>query len=324
MTDLKNKITASQLFCLVFCYMLAGFRLHGGASVPATLFVCLFCACVCVVCAAVCEGCGSFAVLCRAAFGKCGFLLRGIGLCLLALPFLATLSELAEGAGNFYENGRAAAILPVLLALCVLALSRGFCVVGRFAELCAFPLVLLLPLSLLGGGGETPVLALAQEDVPACFAAVGAVPVFFSLYLRAASPCEQSEASRASAFHPSPMLCGVLGVFAAGVVHMLLVSAGAGSVLSSLFVWFICLSRLFAFSLSAGDVLGFPESEKADCARKSAVFAAVCAAVWLASARFPTFFGAALAVGNVALPCAVFAAQTLRHAYRFKNSERDF
>ncbi len=324
MTELKNKITAPQLFCLVFCYMLAGFRLHGGAGVPATFFVCLFCACVCVACAAVCGECGTFSGLCRSALGKFGFLLRALAAVLLALPFLATLSELAKGAANFYENGRAAAVLPVLILLCVLALSRGFCTIGRFAELCAFPLALLLPLSLLGGGGETPVLALTQEDVPACFAAVGAVPVFFSLYVRAASPCEQSEAARVSAFHPSPVLCGVLGVFAAGGVHLFLVSVGAGSVLSSFLVWFVCLGRLFAFSLCAGDVLGLPESGVEACARKSAVFATVCAAVWLASARFPAFFGAALAVGNVALPCAVFAAQTLGRAYRFKHSERDF
>ncbi len=322
MADLKNKITAPQLFCLVFCYMLAGFRLHGGTGVPATLFVCLFCACVCVVCAAAGEGCGSFACLCREAFGKCGFLLRALAAVLLALPLLATLSELAKGAASFYENGRTAAVLPALILLCVLALWRGFCTIGRFAELCAFPLALLLPLSLLGGGGEALTLALGQEDVPACFAAVGAVPVFFSLYLRVASPSEQSEPARASGFQPSPVLCGVLGVFAAGGVHLFLACVGAGSVLSSFLIWFICLSRLFAFSLSAGDVLGLPESGGTLCARKSALFAAVCAAMWLTSAHFPTFFGAALATCNVALPCAVFAAAMLRKS--FKHRVRDF
>ncbi len=316
MAELKNKITAPQLFCLVFCYMLAGFRLHGGASVPATLFVCLFCACVCVVCAAASENCASFEELCRSAFGRCGFALRAFAAVLLALPFLASLSELAKGAANFYENGNPVAVIPVLVLLCILALSRGFCAAGRYAELCVFPLALLLPLSLLGGGGEVPRFVFAQEDVPACFAVVGAVPVFFSLYLRAVKADERSDFARASGFQPGFVLCGVLGVLAAGAVHLFLVSTGAGSVLSSFLIWFLCLGRLFAFSLSVGDVFALAESRADVCAKKCAVFAAVCAVIWVISALLPYFFGAALAVGNVVFPCAVFAAAMLCRAYK--------
>lgn len=315
MPDLKNKITAPQLFCLVFCYMLAGFRLHGGASVAATLFVCLFCACVCVVCAAAHESCGSFAALCRSVFGTYGYVLRAPCAVVLALPFLASLWELAKGAANFYENGQAFAVLPVLVILCVMAQLRGFSTLGRFAELCVFPLAILLPLSLLGGGGETPSLALGQEDLPACFAAVGAVPVFFSLYLRHAKTDEQSDFARASSFRPAPALCGVLAVFAAGLVHIFLVFTGAGSVLSSFLMWFPALGRLFAFSFSIGDVLALPESGRAVCAKKIAVFAALCAAVWALSVLFPWFFGAALAVCNVVFPCVVFAAVILGQSY---------
>ncbi len=315
MRELKNKITAPQLFCLVFCYMLAGLRLHGAKSLAATLFVCLFCACVCVVCAAAHESCGSFAGLCRAALGKFGYALQALGAVLLSLPLLATLAELSRGAANFYESASPAVFLLALVSLMLLAAAKGFCTLGRFCELCTFPLAFLLPLSLLGGGGETPSLDFTQEDLQACFAAVGAVPVFYSLYLRNASPGEQSDFARASAFRPAPAFCGVLAVFAAGLVHVFLIFTGAGSVLSSFLFWFIALGRLFAFSLAAGDILSLPESGRAMCAKKTAAFAAVCAVVWLISPLFPAAFGTALAACNVVFPCIVFAAEFLGRSY---------
>ena len=315
MENVKNKISAPQLFCLVFCYVLAGLRLHGAKSIAATLFVCLFCVCVCVVCAAVCENFGSFSALSCAVMGKAGFVFRASGVLLLALPLIATLYEMARGAANFYENGHVGAFLPSLILLAVFAAAKGFCALGRFGELCVFPLAFLLPLSLLGGGGHGVSLAFGQEDVAACFAAFGGAPVFFSLYLRCAGQSEQSEFAAASSFSPEPVACGVSAVLAAGLVHIFLLFTGAGSVLSSFLFWFIALGRLFAFSLSVGDVLSLPESGRADASKRLAAFAAACTAVWILSARFASVCGAALAVLNVLFPCAVFAVCFLRQSY---------
>ena len=136
MREMENKITAPQLFCLVFCCVFSGIRLYCGESFVAVLFVCLFCAVVCVVSAAVSESCGSFYELCRAAFGKCGFILRAFCVFLLALPLSAALSELARGAAAFYENGSVGAVLTAAIFLCVFAAAKGICTLGRFCELC--------------------------------------------------------------------------------------------------------------------------------------------------------------------------------------------
>ena len=124
MREMENRITAPQLFCLVFCCVFSGLRLYCGESFAAVLFVCLFCAVVCVVSAAVSESCGSFYELCRAAFGKCGFILRAFCVFLLALPLLAALSELAHGAAGFYEKGSVGAVLSAAVFLCVFAAAK--------------------------------------------------------------------------------------------------------------------------------------------------------------------------------------------------------
>ena len=315
MEETRNKITAPQLFCLVFCYVFAGLRFYCGKKLASVLFVCLFSACVCVVSAVARGRFCLFSSLCRTAFGGFGAVVRAFAVILLALPLSAALDSLARGVSSFYENDCVGAVLTAAVFLCVFAASKGICTLGRFCELCVLPLALVLPLSLLGGGGGEVDVAFGTEEIDACFAAFGGAPVFFSLYLRCAKREEQSDFARASAFSPQPAACGVLGVLAAGAVHIFLIFTGAESVLSSFLLWFPALGRIFAFVLSVCDVLSLPECEKTERAKKTAVFAAASAAVWLVSSHVANGVGTALAVCNVVFPCAVFAVCFLRQSY---------
>jgi hypothetical protein len=315
MEETRNKITAPQLFCLVFCCVFPGLRLYCGESFAAVLFVCLFCAVVCVVSAAASDGYGSFSTLCRTAFGGFGAVVRAFAVILLALPLSAALDSLARGVSSFYEKDCVGAVLTAAVFLCVFAASKGICTLGRFCELCVFSLALVLPLSLLGGGGGEVDVAFGTEEIDACFAAFGGAPVFFSLYLRCAKREEQSDFARASAFSPQPAACGVLGVLAAGAVHIFLIFTGAESILSSFLLWFAALGRIFAFVLSVCDVLSLPECEKTERVKKTAIFFAVYAAVWLVSARLPEKFGLLLAVCNVVFSCAVFVAIMMKKSF---------
>ena len=184
-------------------------------------------------------------------------------LMLVSLPFAKDVVSFAKSADKFYDGGNAFLIIGALAFLCVYASAKGICVSARFSELCVFPLICVLPLSLLGGGKGGFDTAFSESLLFESFFIMGAVPVFFSLFLRNTDRAQMSDFARSSSFHPPAVLCGISAVVLAALAHIFLRLNGAESVLSSFFLSFFSLARLLVFSASALDILGIPESADA-------------------------------------------------------------
>ena len=238
MSKYRDCISRSQLFYLVFFYVLSGLMLYGGGSFTVIAFSGLFCICVCVICAALRRDTHSFKDLSSALLGRYSWVLIIISTIITAFPLVQTLYEVSFRVGAFYDSTPSFVLLFVFVALCIFAMSGGVASAARFSEMCVLPLMAVLPLSLLGGGGRSIGLAFFDTDLFDSFVVIGSVTVFLSLYLRTVDENEMSAYLQNSAFHPSPLWCGIGGVVLASCVYIFLRLVGAGSILSSFFICF--------------------------------------------------------------------------------------
>ena len=303
-------ISAPQLFWLSFSYVLGGLILHCEGDFASALFACLFSVCLCIIANALCYGRGSFsALLERLPVGISG-IVRGLGVFLVSIPLAAAGLSFSEVASAFYQSASPYVLLAFLAAICVFTLWKGFTSASRFAETLAFPLAVLLLLSMLGGNGDGLRFDFAAEELFGGALIIGSAVVFFTLYLRCIGKDSghMSRFAESSAFHPSPLACGIVGVLSATAVYFWLCFAGASAILPTFFAWFFCLGRLFALCICACDVLALPEiSDAAQKVRRVTGFCVLCFAVAAFYGAYSSVFGAAALMGNVLFPCTAWA-----------------
>ena len=305
MPERKFCLSSPQLFCLLFFHLLSGMMLFCGGELFPALFAALFAACVCVAASAVCGGFCSSAELFGAAFGKLGAPLRYTAAFFASLPLARTLLAFSAEISSFYGEQNAAAFAPVLALFACLALSRGFHRASRFAELCVFALVGALLLALFGGGDGVK-LDFSESALFSALEAVGASPLFFSLYLRHASRESEkmSDFAKNSAFHPSPLASGLCAVLSSLAVYAFFCFAAQESILFSLLSWFFALSRILLLSLCLADLTAYPE--KSEGAKRAFVSSLFCAFWLIFGAIFPNTTAVSGVFAAVLFPCIVF------------------
>ena len=314
MSERKYLVSAVQVFCFVFFHLLSGMMLYGGESAAAALFAALFSACVCVIAGALCEGFSSSREFYASAFGALGAPVRCIAGGLCAYSLLNTLFFFSAEVAVFYGGAARKAVLIACLALAFFAVAKGFSAPARFAELCVFPLALAALISLIGGEGRGLYFGFSYELLFAGFDIIGSVPVLFSLFLRSAGEKsgKMSVYAKNSAFHPSPLACGVSAAAASLLFYVFFRFAEGGNIMFSFFLWFAALSRMTAHTLALCDLLGVPESVGA---RKKALSALAVAAVFAGAVFAYGLFGEALKTAavfaNVIFPCAAFVFSML-------------
>jgi hypothetical protein len=303
-------ISTPQLFWLIFAYVLGGLMLHCGGDFASALFACLFSVCLCVIASALCLGRGSFSESMERFPAGVASAVRWVCAFFLGIPISASLISFSGRAAAYYESASPYAVLALLAVICVFTVRNGFSAAARFAETLALPLAILLMLSLLGGRGDGMSLDFATDELFGGGLVIGSAAVFFSLYLRctAEGSPNMSRFAKNSAFHPSPLACGIVGVLSATAVYFWLCFAGASGILASFFSWFLCVGRLFTLCISACDILSLPEA--VGISQKTRRVTALLAICFVQAAFYGTYssvFGAAAMIGNVLIPCAAWA-----------------
>lgn len=279
MTERKFLVSAPQVFCFVFFYLLSGMMLFCKSSFLSALFAAIFSALLCAVCSSVCGKSTSSLQFYNDIFGKCGAFFRYITAFFTALPFCRTLLAFSRSAAEFHGGASARILAPMVALLCLFSVANGFVRAARFCELCVFPLILAMLLSMLGGGAELS-FSLNESSVFSAFEVVGSAAAFFSLYLRTvtAKSEKMSPYAKNSSFHPSPLSSGVLAAAASLGIYCYFCLTGTGNILFSLLAWFFALGRLSLFALALSDLIAFPENGRG---AQSAFTAAVFCAFWL-------------------------------------------
>ncbi len=310
MKETNYRISAFQLFFLVFAYVFSGLFLYAKASLTVTVLSCTFAAAICVVAGYLCRGFSSSAQFYGAVFGRFSAFVRLLSLIFIAFSGVRALYAFSRGICVYYKGASVAAVFLICAFLAVFAVFRSFSGAARFAELGAFVVAAILLLSFLGGGGDV-YFFFSADEVLSSFDAFGSSAVILSLYLRVITKddAEMSDFARNAGTHPSPVLCGVFGALFAGALYLFIcVRGGMSNILLLLFAWLLCITGFFALALCASDVLGIPECEKENALRRAMFFALICAVRLLSDGLFPEYLRTeASAVYNVILPCALFA-----------------
>ncbi|MBQ9747087.1 MAG: hypothetical protein IJW21_09745 [Clostridia bacterium] len=323
MSERKYLISAVQVFCFVFCHLLSGMILYARGSTVAALFASLFCACVSVAAAALCENFYSSRSFYAAAFGALGAPMRLISAALTSYSLVNTLRSFSEEADVFYGGSARASVLVIALLLATVFAVRSFAAPARFAELCVFPLLAAVLVSLTGGGGEGLSFAFSDDLLFVGFDIIGSAPVIFSLFMR--STGEKSEkmsvGAQNSAFRPSTLVCGIFAAAASLIFYAFFRLSEGRNIMLSFFLWFAALSRISAHAVALYDLSGLPESTGARQKAGSLIAAAaVFAFSVLASGLFHEAAKTAAVFANVIFPCAVFAACVPRRRSAEKTS----
>ena len=311
MSENKFLVSAPQVFCSVFFYLLSGMMLFCGGSLPAALFSALFCALLCAVHASLCGESSSFRLY-NTVFGKCGTVFRYIAAFFASLPFCRTLLALSASAAVFHSGISSRALAPALAILCLFAVAKGFTRAARFCELCVFPLILAVLLSLLGGEGSGLSFNLGADTVFSAFEIIGAAPIFLSLYLRSATAQNGkiSVYAENSTFRPSPLSAGVFASLSAPCVYAYFCLTGVGNILFSFLAWFFALARLSVFTLTLAELLAFPEKGKG---AQSAFVALAFSSFWLIFANlFPNITRISQALAVLLPPFAILAMRWVK------------
>ena len=252
-------LSAYQLFCLLFFYLLSGMMLFCGGSLFAALFASFFTACLCFVANAISRRRFSSASLYGELFGSLGTPIRLVCAFIAFLSLLRAIFAVSSEISAFYGSEKALVPAPFLLFLCIFAVWNGFSRASRFSELCVFALALACLLALFGGG-EGLHLGFAEAELFSAFDVIGAPAIILSAYLRCVTPesGKMSSFAKNSAFHPSPLTSGVFASLAAPAVYSFFCFAGQ-NVLFSLLSWFIFLSRPFLISIGISDLISCPQ-----------------------------------------------------------------
>jgi hypothetical protein len=307
-------VSASQVFCLVFFYLLSGMMLFCGGEFFPALFASLFSVCLCAVAFPLCKSFCSSSEFFVAVFGKLGSPLRYIAAFFAALPLARTLFAFSAEIFGFYGAQQAQKFAPFLALFAVFAVARGFQRAARFAEVAVFALVGAILLALFGGG-EGVRFNFGESALFAGFETVGASPVIFSLCLRSVS-AESEKASvfaKNSSFRPSPFFAGVCAALASLAVYAFFCFAGRENILFSLLFWFFAFTRLLLFSLCVADLTAYPE--KGEGAKRAFAAALFCAFWLIFGAFYPRLTSAAGIFAAVLFPCIVFAASVKAKAF---------
>jgi hypothetical protein len=259
MNEKSFHLSAYQLLCLLFFYLLSGMMLFCGGALFSALFASFFTACLCFVANALSRGRFSSASLYGALFGRLGMPMRLVCALIAFLSLLRAIFAVSAEIYAFHGAENALVPAPFLLFLCIFAVRNGFVRAARFSELCVFALALACPLALFGGG-EGVHLSFAKAELFSAFDVIGAPAVILSAYLRCVTPesGKMSPFAKNSTFHLPPLAAGVFASVAAPTVYSFFCFAGQ-NVLFSLLSWFLFLSRLFLISIGISDLISYPE-----------------------------------------------------------------
>lgn len=310
MNKTRYRISAFQLFFLVFAYVFSGLFLFAKGSLTATAISCLFAAALCVVAGCLCRGFSSSVDFYGAVFGRFSDIVRFLSLVFIAFGGVRAIYAFSLEICAYYKNANAAAVFFVCVFLAVFAVLRSFSGASRFAELCVFAVAAIFLLCLLGRGGNV-YFSFSAQEVLSSFDAFGSSAVIFSLYLRVITEdeAEMSDFARNAGVHPSPVLCGVFGALFAGLLYIFVcIRGGMSNILLLLFAWLLCMAGFFAGAVCVSDVLGIPECEKGKALRRAMLFAIIGTASVLLKGAVPEYLRAeASAFYNVIFPCVLFA-----------------
>ncbi len=283
-------ISSFQLFFFVFSCVFSGLFIYGGNNAVTTVLVCAFCAVLCTVVHYISRTFSSSRELYSAYLGRFAPVLCALSLIFVSFGGVRTLYAFSQGVTAYYKNANESVIFLSCVFLCVFAVRASFSCAARFAELCAFVIFMIFLLCLLGGGGDV-LLSFSSEDVPFLLGAIPGIPVIFSLYLRTISEEEMSDFAKYGGIQPKKAVCGVVASFAAGAFYLFVCAMGADKgILLNIFAYFLCISRFFAYAVSAVDILGIPEGEKEKTPKKAIIFAAVCAVAIFLYGVLPEYY----------------------------------
>lgn len=255
-------LSAYQLFCLLFFYLLSGMMLFCDGAIFAALFASLFTALLCFVADSLSHDRFSSASLYSGLFRGLGAPMRIFCAFIAFLSLLRAIFAVSAEISAFYNAENTLVPAPFLLFLCIFAVWNGFSRAARFSELCIFALALACLLALFGGGKGFH-LGFAKAELFSAFDVIGAPAVILSAYLRCVTPesGKMSAFAKSSNFHPSPLAAGVFASISALAVYSFFCFAGQ-NVLFSLFSWFLFLSRLLLISIGIADLIAYPEKFK--------------------------------------------------------------
>ena len=276
--DVKYSISPLQLFFFVFACVFSGLFIYGNKNVVVTLMVCALSASFCYAASAISVDVSSSKALCGGYFGRVAPIVLALSLAFVAFGVASSLSVFSEAVCDYYKNAHKGIVFFFCVFLCVFAVRNSFCTAARFAQISVFAVIAIFLLCLLGKGGEVS-LSFSAQDVPFVLRAIPVLPVIISLYLRTASNEEMSDFAKYGGLQPSKAVCGVLASLFAGAFYLFICAMGADrGILLNIFAYFLCISRFFAYAVSAVDILGIPESQKEKVPKKAMLFAALCAA----------------------------------------------
>ena len=276
--DVKYSISPLQLFFFVFACVFSGLFLYGDKNAITVLTVCALSASFCYAASAISFGMSSSKALYGAYFGRSAPIVLALSLAFVAFGVASSLSVFSDAVCDYYKNANKGIVFFFCVFLCVFAVRKSFCAAARFAQISVFAVIAIFLLCLLGNGGEV-LLSFSSQNLPSLLGAMPALPVMFSLYLRTVSKEKMSDFAKYGGLQPSKAVCGVLASLFAGAFYLFICAMGADrGILLNIFAYFLCISRFFAYAVSAVDILGIPESQKEKVPKKAMLFAVLCAA----------------------------------------------
>lgn len=273
----KYSLSPIQLFFMVLSYVFSGFFLHSENSFFAVVFTCFFTSAICAVAWLLCKNYNCSRELFSNAFGRSGMLICVICGAFVFLSLARTAFSFSYGISRLY-GGNPTLIFFAFIIMGVIAVSGGFFRASRFAELCFFSIVAVILVAVFDVGTGSFDYNIDTNSFMASFNCIGNSVVIFSLFLSCITENdkEASQFMKNGSFHPSPLLCGICGVFTAGILYVLVnfIGSGVENPLISFFSWFSSLVRGFAFFVSASDLFGITQAKNMDEKKKRAVAAA--------------------------------------------------
>lgn len=285
-------ISSFQRFFFIFSCVFSGLFIYAGNNALITAFVCVFCAVLCTAAHFILRGFSSSGELYSAYFGRFALVINAVSLVWVAFAGVSTLYAFSQNAAAYYKNANESVIFICCIFLCAFALRGSFSGAARFAELCAFCIPAIFLLSLLGGGGEV-LLSFSADDVPMLLGAIPSVPVIFSLYLRTSEGEARSDFAKYGGWEVRGALSGACASLLAGALYLFVCAMGTErGILLNIFAYFLCISRFFAYTVSAADILDIAENESSNAPKKALLLAAVCATALFLRGNLPEFLRA--------------------------------